>query len=111
MGIKSAYAVERPVAHNRHAEHITDRDETVRPIILVIAGIRRIGAIVAEHENMALGHSDVEGKIAGLHAGFEIRAFIDGHAVDGHRLAGASACHGVARQADKPFDQVIAAHR
>ena len=75
----------------------------------MVAGISGIGAIVAHDEHMSRGHFFIEREGAGVHAGADVRSFVDGHAVDRDRLAGPLAGHGVTGQADKSFDEVVAA--
>ena len=75
----------------------------------MVAGISGIGAIVAHDEHMSRSHFFTEREGAGVHAGADVRSFVDGHAVDRDRLAGPLAGHGVTGQADKSFDEVVAA--
>ena len=75
----------------------------------MISGIGGIRAIVAQYEYVAGRHLHLESERTRVRAGANVRGFIDGHAVDGDRLARPLTGHGVARKPDQTFDEKVAA--
>ena len=100
--------VKRPVFRDSDSDHIGDGNQAAIAVILMIAGVGGIGAIVAHDEHAALGHGYREREGARVHAGANVGGLIDGHAVDGHRLARALAFDHVTGQADQSLDEVPA---
>ena len=100
--------VKRPVSRDSDSDHIGDGNQAAIAVILMIAGVGGIGAIVAHDEHVVLGHGYREREGARIHAGANVGGLIDGHAVDGHRLARALAFDHVTGQADQSLDEVPA---
>ncbi len=75
----------------------------------MVARIGGIGTVVAHDEHMPLGDGHGEREGAGIYSWAEIRALVDGNAVDGDRLARALAGHGVARKPDQTLDEIASA--
>ena len=99
--------VKRPVFRDSDSDHIGDGNQAAIAVILMIAGVGGIGAIVAHDEHAALGHGYREREGARVHAGANVGGLIDGHAVDGHRLARALAFDHVTGQADQSLDCLL----
>ncbi len=74
--------------------------------VLVRAGVRGVGAVVAHHPQPPLRDGDVEPRLRGGVAGVQI-VLVQGIAVDGDPPLGVAALHTVASDADDPLDEVL----
>ena len=74
----------------------------------MIAGIGRVGAVIAHDEDMVRLDRDLEGETTWLNTRAEVGMLIQGHPVDRYRVPAPLAGHRIAWHADKPLDQVIA---
>ena len=65
MRVQRADVVQRPILDQTDADHVGNRHEAVRGIVLMVAGISGIGAIVAHDEHMSRSHFFTEREGAG----------------------------------------------
>ena len=45
------------------ADHVTHGHEAVVGVVLVVAGVRGVGSVIAHDPDVALRHGDVEGEV------------------------------------------------
>src|SRR5690606_39764992 len=80
-------------------------DRTAVVGVLVGAGVRRVGAVVAHHPQPPLRDGDVEGRVGGGVVREEV-VLVQGDAVDGDAALRVAALDVVAADADDPLDEV-----